>query len=76
MFNLTAYGNASLAKPYVYITDHEYLWPDSSLISIAQTYYDFNTRVSRGDMDISEATKFFLKFNVFRASMYIKDIDF
>lgn len=27
-------------------------------------------------MDTSEATKFFLKFNVFRASLYIKDLDF
>ena len=23
-YNLTTYGNSSLAKPYVYITDHEY----------------------------------------------------
>eukprot|EP00347_Sterkiella_histriomuscorum_P017693 403348360 len=76
MYKLTTYGNQSLAKPYVYITDHEYLWPDSSLVSIAETYYDFTTRVSRGDMDTSEATKFFLKFNVFRGSLYIQDIDF
>ncbi|CDW85403.1 UNKNOWN [Stylonychia lemnae] len=76
MYNLTTYGDPELAKPYVYITDHEYLWPDSTMVSLAESTYDFNTRVNRGDMDISEATKFFLKFNVFRGSMYIKDIDF
>lgn len=73
---LTTYGNSSLPKPYVYITGHDYLWPDSTLFSLAETYYDFSTRVSRGDMDVSESTKFFLKFNVFRSSMHIQSLDF
>ena len=30
MYTLTTYGNSSLAKPYVYVTDHPYLWPDST----------------------------------------------
>lgn len=74
MYNLFTYGTG--AQPYVYITGHDYLWPDSTLFSVAETYYDFNTRVTRGDMDVSESTKFFLKFNVFRSSMHIKGLDF
>ena len=76
MYTLKAYGIPTLPKPYVYITGHEYLWPDSTLFSLAENYYNFDSRVSRGDMDISEATKFFLKFNVFRSSLTIIDIDF
>ena len=75
-YTLKTYGNFSLPNPYVYITGHEYLWADSTLYSVAETYYDFNRRVARGDMDVSEATKFFLKFNVFRSSLQIIDIDF
>jgi hypothetical protein len=70
-YNLFTYGDAKAPKPYVYVTGHEYLWPDSTLFSLAESYYDFNTRVSRGDMDVSESTKFFLKFSVFRSSMHI-----
>jgi hypothetical protein len=76
LYNLTTYGDNSLANPRIYITGHEYLWPDSTLFSLAELYYDFNTRVSRGDMDISESTIFFLKFNVFRSNMYMKNLDF
>ena len=32
MYNLTTYGDPKLANPYVYITDHEYLWADSTLL--------------------------------------------
>lgn len=75
-YTLKTYGNFSLPKPYVYITGHDYLWPDSTLFSVAETYYDFNKRVTRGDMDVSEATKFFLKFNIFRSSLELIDLDF
>lgn len=74
MYNLFTYGTGP--QPYVYITGHDYLWPDSTLFSLAESYYDFGTRVARGDMDVSESTKFFLKFNIFRSSMYIKGLDF
>ena len=50
MHTIMPYGNPLLAKPYVYITDHTYLWPDSSIFSLAENYYDLNTRVTRGDM--------------------------
>lgn len=73
---MTHYGDPNLSKPYVYITDHEYLWPDTTLFSIAETYYDFDTRVSRKDMDSAEATKYFLKMNIFRSSLIVKEIDF
>jgi hypothetical protein len=76
MYTLLAYGNVTLPKPRVYITGHDYLWPDSTLFSLAENQYDFPTRVQRGDMDVSESTKFFLKFNIFRSSMTIKNIDF
>lgn len=65
-----------MAKPYVYITGHEYLWPDSTLFSLAEIYYDFTTRVNRGDMSSAEANKFFLKFSIFRANLLIENIDF
>ena len=71
LYYATIYGDASLPNPRVYITGHDYLWPDSTLFSLAEIYYDLDTRVSRGDMDISEATFFFLKFNVYRSSIYI-----
>lgn len=74
--NLFPYGNPSLPKPYVYITDHDYLWPDSTLFSIAEISNNINYRVSRGDMNPSEANTYFLKFNVFRASLHVKSIDF
>ncbi len=76
MYNLFTYGNESLANPRIFVTGHDYLWPDSTLFSLAETFYDFSTRVSRGDMDVSESTKFFLKFNIFRSSMTMKRIDF
>lgn len=76
LYNLTTYGDSSLPKPRVFITGHDYLWPDSTIFSLAETYYDFGTRVGRGDMDVSESTKFFLKFNVFRSSMTIYSMDF
>lgn len=76
MYKLTTYGDPLLPNPRVYITDHTYLWPDSSLFSIAETYYDFATRVARGDMSDSEATKFFLKFNIFRSNLIIQGLDF
>jgi hypothetical protein len=65
-----------LANPRIYVTGHDYLWPDSTLFSLAEIFYDYAVRVSRGDMDISESTKFFLKFSVFRSSMTIKSLDF
>ena len=75
-YNMTTYGDSSLPNPYVYIVGHEYLWPDSTMYLLAETYYDFATRVARKDMDESEATKFFLKFNIFRGSQAILNIDF
>jgi hypothetical protein len=76
MYNLFTYGDPAHKKPYVYVTGHDYLWPDSTLFSLAESYYDLNTRVNRGDMDISESKKFFLKFSVFRSSIYIRGLDF
>jgi len=58
------------------VTGHEYLWPDSTLFSTAEIFYDYPARVQRGDMDVSESTKFFLKFSIFRSSMEIKGLDF
>lgn len=76
MYYLTDYGDPSLNKPYVYIVGYNYLWPNTSMFSLAQEYYDFTTRVSRGDMSQSEASIFFLKFNIFRSSQYVQNIDF
>ena len=76
MYKLTTYGNPMLADPYVYVTDHPYSWPDSTQFSLAENYYDFATRVARKDMDDSEATKFFLKFNIFRSNLTIENLDF
>ena len=69
------YGESAMAKPYIYVTDHEYQWSDSSLFAMVQLSYDFATRVARGDMDVSESTKFFLKLNVFRGSLTLLNID-
>eukprot|EP00347_Sterkiella_histriomuscorum_P014519 403360570 len=74
-YTLTDYGNQSLSKPMIYITNHEYLWPDSTQITIAETYYDYQTRLSRGEMETSEATKYFLKFSLFRGSLSLINID-
>jgi hypothetical protein len=71
MYTMMPYGDEKLPKPRVYVTGHDYLWPDSTLFSLAETAYDFPTRVQRGDMDVSESTKFFLKINVFRSSLTI-----
>ena len=71
MYHLVDYGDPSLPKPYVYITDIPYQWPDSTLFSIAETYYNLSYRISKGDISSSEASQFFLKFNIFRASQYI-----
>lgn len=75
-YNLYNYGDPTLPKPRVYITGHDYLWPDSTLFSLAETYYNFTPRVNRGDMSVSESTTFFLKFNIFRASMLVVGLDF
>lgn len=75
-YTLTAYGDAAQAKPYVYITDHPYQWSDSSLFMLIEEYYDFDVRLTRGDWDSSEASTLFLKFNVFRSSLTIDQIDF
>jgi hypothetical protein len=56
-YTLTTYGNSSEAKPYVYITDHEYQWPDSTLFSLAEIYYNTTLRVERGDMYEAEAAE-------------------
>lgn len=69
MHTLDVYGDPRLPKPHVYITGHDYLWPDSSLYSVAETYYNLNLRVARGDMDPSESNRYFLKFNVFRSNL-------
>ena len=74
--NIMPYGPSNLAKPYVYVTDVPYQWPDSTLFSIAEINNNVNLRVSRGDMQQSEASTYFLKFNIFRASLYVKSIDF
>jgi hypothetical protein len=71
-----SYGDPALPNPRIYVTGHEYLWPDSTLFSIAEIFYDYQVRVARGDLDISESTKFFLKFSIFRSSMYMKGLDF
>jgi hypothetical protein len=41
MYNLLTYGNDSLPNPRIYVTGHDYLWPDSTLFSLAETFYDF-----------------------------------
>ena len=50
LFLLIPYGPESLPNPYVYVRDNPYQWPDSSLFSLAEDYYDFATRVASGDM--------------------------
>lgn len=74
--NILPYGPSNLPKPYIYVTDVPYQWPDSTLFSLAETNNNVNLRVSRGDMQQSEASTYFLKFNIFRASLYVKSIDF
>jgi len=41
MYYLLPYGDPALPKPRIYVTGHDYLWPDSTLFSLAETYYDF-----------------------------------
>lgn len=76
MYNLSTYGDFNLHKPKIYVTNIPYQWPDSSLFSLAEIYYDSATRLARGDWSIEEATTFFLKFNVFRSSMVVSSLDF
>jgi hypothetical protein len=76
MYSMLNYGDLNLPKPRIYVTGHEYLWPDSTLFSTAEIFYDYPVRVSREDMDVSESTKFFLKLSIFRSSMTIKGLDF
>ena len=45
MYSLVNYGDQNLPYPKVYITGHDYLWPDSTLFSLAEIYYDFTSRV-------------------------------
>jgi len=76
LYSLLTYGSPTLPNPRIYVTGHDYLWPDSTLFSTAEIFYDYSVRVSRGDMDISESTKFFLKFSIFRSSMIMRGLDF
>jgi hypothetical protein len=76
MYTLLSYGDFALPRPRIYVTGHDYLWPDSTLFSTAEIFYNYATRVQRGDMEVSESTKFFLKFSIFRSSMTMRELDF
>ena len=41
MYTMLTYGDSSLKKPYVYIRDNPYQWPDNTLFSVAEIFYDF-----------------------------------
>jgi hypothetical protein len=45
LYTLLNYGDPSLPNPRIYITGHDYLWPDSTLFSTAEIFYDYTTRV-------------------------------
>ena len=76
MYTLLSYGDQNLPNPRIYVTGHDYLWPDSTLFSTAEIFYNFDVRIQRKDMDMSESTKFFLKFSLFRSSMTMRNLDF
>jgi hypothetical protein len=61
LYTMIDYGSSSLAKPYVYIRDNPYQWPDNTLFSNAESYYNFSGRVARGEMSSSEASTYFLR---------------
>jgi hypothetical protein len=76
IMSLKSYGDLEEPKPYVWITDHDYIWHTSTAFSLEEETYLKDERVALGHWDASEASKYFLKFAHFRASVYFESIDF
>ena len=68
--------DVNLPKPRVMIDEHAYVWPPSTQFTIAQDKLDLSGRVARKDMDTAEAEKFFLKYNLFRSSMVVDNMEY
>lgn len=75
-FTMVGYGNETLARPRIFVTDIPYQWPDSSLFYLEEDWYQLSLRVQRGDMSTSEASSQFQKYYVFRSSLSLFHIDF
>lgn len=73
-YSVEAYGDENLAKPHIWITDHEYRWWEGTVFSLEEEDYKKQERVDLGHWDASESSKYFLKVAQLRSHVYFEDV--